>query len=206
MPTYSAVRDQNQEALRQTVIGAAEHLLTSHGGEAVTVRRVAQQLDCSTTVIYNLFGSKDGLANALYLRGCQLLYAALVAVPQQAEPSRYLGALAWAYWDFAQQNPQYYAMMFSGGLPDFTPDTASLDDFKMAINLVVAVLERYRQAGLLAIDDPHLVAKMIWAAMHGVVHLFLAGNLDDPAVARALYERMITTVFGALGAAPSDAR
>jgi AcrR family transcriptional regulator len=206
MGTYSAVRDQNQEALRRTVIAAAEHLLTTHGAEAVTVRRVAQQLDCSTTVIYNLFGSKDGLANALYLQGCHLLHAALAAVSQHAEPARYLAALAWAYWDFAQQNPQHYAMMFSGALPDFKPDPASLDDFKMAINFVVAALERYRQEGLLAVDDPYLVAKMIWAAMHGVVHLFLAGNLDDPAVARALYERMIATVLGALGAALSEAR
>lgn len=206
MQTYSAIRDQNHEALRRSVIAAAEHLLTAHGAEAVTVRRVAQQLDCSTTVIYNLFGNKDGLANALYLRGCEQLHAALAAVRQQAEPASYLTALAWAYWDFAQQNPQYYAMMFSGALPDFKPDTTSLDDFKMAINLVVAALERYQQAGLLVLDDPHLVAKMIWAAMHGVVHLFLAGNLDDPAVARALYERMITTVLGALGAAPPDAR
>ena len=204
MSTYSAVRDQNQEALRRTVVTAAEHLLTTRGPEAVTVRRVAQQLDCSTTVIYNLFGSKDGLANALYLQGCHLLHAALAAVPQHAEPARYLTALAWAYWDFAQQNPQYYAMMFSGALPDFKPDVASLDDFKTAINLVVVALERYRQEGALAIDDPYLVAKMIWAAMHGVVHLFLAGNLEDPAVARALYDRMIATVLRALDTPRSD--
>jgi AcrR family transcriptional regulator len=165
MPTYSAVRDQNHEALRRSVIAAAEGLLIGPGADAVTVRRVAQQLGCSTTVIYSMFGSKDGLANALYQDGCRLLHTALASVSHQGDPTRYMTDLGWAYWDFAQRHPQYYTFMFSGALPEFTPSSASLQDVAAVIGLVSAVIEGYRSAGVLITDDVHQTAKMIWAAL-----------------------------------------
>lgn len=198
MPTYSEVRDQNQETLRRTVVAAAERVLLEHNAEAVTVRRIAQQLDCSTTVIYNLFGSKDGLSNALYQEGCRLLHADLAAVPPQAEPRAYLTGLAWAFWEFAQQHPQYYALMFAGALPQFKPDAASIQDVATAIGLLVAVLERYREAGRLRADDTAQTAKMLWAALHGVIHLRFAGHLPDIAEARSLYAYTVTILVEAL--------
>jgi AcrR family transcriptional regulator len=164
----------------------------------VTVRRVAQQLGCSTTVLYNLFGSKDGLANALYQDGCQLLHAALASVPHQGDPTRYLGDLGWAYWDFAESHPQYYMLMFSGSLPEFTPSPASLQDMATAIGLVVAVLEGYRRQGVLITDDVQQTAMMIWASLHGVMQLFFAGHLGDSLMAKAIYERALITIIGAL--------
>jgi AcrR family transcriptional regulator len=198
MQTYSAVRDQNQETLRRTVVAAAERVLLGQGPEAVTVRRIAQELDCSTTVIYNLFGSKDGLSNALYQEGCELLNADLAAVPPQAQPRAYLSALAWAFWEFAHQHPQYYALMFTGALPQFKPDAASIQDVATAIGLLVAVLESYREAGLLHTADTAQTAKLLWASLHGVIHLRFAGHLSDEAEARSLYAYTVTTLVNAL--------
>jgi AcrR family transcriptional regulator len=198
MQTYSMVRDHNQEVLRKTVVGAAEHVLLAEDASAVTVRRVAQQLGCSTTVIYNLFGSKDGLANALYQQGCQYLYTALAQVASDTTPRTYLTALAWAYWDFAQQNPQYYKLMFHGTLPDFRPTEASLHDVATAIGLVVDVLRRYRHDGLLLSDDVMQVAQMLWAALHGVIHLFFGGHFGSIEAARTIYAHTATTLIDTL--------
>lgn len=198
LQTYRDVRDQQQEALRRSVVLAAEQLLVSEGAQAVTVRRVAQQLGCSTTVLYNLFGSKDGLGNALYLEGCRLLHERLAEVAPADEPLRYLTALAWAYWDFAQQHRPYYTLMFSGALPEFKPDPASVQQVGTAIGLVVGTLEEFRARGALADADATATATMLWAALHGVVHLFFAGHLGDISAARAVYERTATTLLGAL--------
>lgn len=198
MQSYSAARDQNQELLRRTVVAAAERVLLGQGPEAVTVRRIAQELDCSTTVIYNLFGSKDGLSNALYQEGCRLLHAALAGVPSQAETHGYLEALAWAFWEFAHQHPQFYALMFAGALPQFKPDAASIQDVATAIGLLVAVLDGYLQAGLLHTEDTAQTAKMLWASLHGVIHLRFAGHLADEVEARSLYAYTVTTLVEAL--------
>lgn len=41
-------------------------LLTQEGSAALTLRRVATDAGCSTTVLYTMFGGKDGPAEALY--------------------------------------------------------------------------------------------------------------------------------------------
>lgn len=51
-------RMQHSENLRQNIVHAAAALLQEHGPEAVTVRRVAERMECSTKIIYNLFGKK----------------------------------------------------------------------------------------------------------------------------------------------------
>jgi AcrR family transcriptional regulator len=198
MQTYTMVRDHHQEVLRKTVVNAAEQVLLTEDAPAVTVRRVAAQLGCSTTVIYNVFGSKDGLANALYQQGCQYLYATLARVASDTAPREYLLALAWAYWDFAQQNPQYYKLMFHGTLPEFTPTAASLHDVATAIGLVVDALQRYQQAELLRSDDVMPIAQMVWAALHGVIHLFFAGHFGNLEAAQAIYAQTATTLIHAL--------
>jgi AcrR family transcriptional regulator len=64
---------QSQEALRSSLregmLDAASHLLQTEGAAALTVRKVAEAVNCSTTLLYSIFGGKDGLSNALYLEG-----------------------------------------------------------------------------------------------------------------------------------------
>src|ERR1700741_2206584 len=64
---------QEQEGLRitlrQGMLDAASRLLVEEGAAALTVRKVAEAVNCSTTLLYSIFGGKDGLSNALYLEG-----------------------------------------------------------------------------------------------------------------------------------------
>ena len=54
------------------------------------MRRIAAEADCSTTVIYTMFGSKEGLAEALYLEGFERVRRRLEAVPPRRDPLEYL--------------------------------------------------------------------------------------------------------------------
>lgn len=58
--TFQQARLQHSDNLRQNIVHAAAALLQEHGPEAVTVRRVAERMECSTKIIYNLFGKKKG--------------------------------------------------------------------------------------------------------------------------------------------------
>src|ERR1700741_3796419 len=79
-----------RSALRQGMLDAATRLLVEEGAAALTVRKVAEAVNCSTTLLYSLFGGKDGLSNALYLEGFARLkqeyaaYAAALPEPQAA--------------------------------------------------------------------------------------------------------------------------
>lgn len=66
--TFQETRMQHSENLRQNIVHAAAALLQEHGPEAVTVRRVAERMECSTKIIYNLFGKKRDSLNVYILK------------------------------------------------------------------------------------------------------------------------------------------
>jgi len=66
------------------VVDAAGDLLRREGPGAVTVRRLAAQVDASTTVIYSLFGSKDGIVAAMFRDGFTNLDNHLTAAVRRA--------------------------------------------------------------------------------------------------------------------------
>src|ERR1035437_9994322 len=107
-----------RSALRQGMLDAATRLLTEEGPSSLTVRRVADAVNCSTTLLYSLFGGKDGLANELYLEGFARLKAAFEMIPaSQRKKSDRLGlsrilACARVYHDYAKRSPGYYMVMF----------------------------------------------------------------------------------------------
>src|SRR5258708_27196708 len=88
--THRQIRAYGHELLRRNVLAAAGRLLREEGPDALTLRRVAKTLDCSTKIIYTMFKGKDGLADALYLERCAGLAHAIARVPKEATPAAYL--------------------------------------------------------------------------------------------------------------------
>ena len=178
--THRQARAQTREMLRRNAVDTASQLLMNEGPAAITVRRIAQELDCSTKVIYTLFGGKDGLANELYREGLARLRHALGQVPPVEDPTRYLTAIGWAYWEFAIANPSYYGVMFGGAIPDFTPNQASKASMHAVLAEVVQTLRHSMDRGLIASGDPTLIARSLWLLLHGIASLKLAGHFSDP--------------------------
>ena len=192
--TYQEARNESHELLKRNVIEAASNVLTTEGPAALTVRRIAQELGCSTKIIYSMFGSRDGLANELYLEGCHYLRQAIEQIGFTTTPTEYLTKVGWAYWDFAQHYSSHYKLMFSGALADFKPDETSLQGTFTALDLVLTTVSNYLQQGLLTPSEPILVVRMFWAALHGILNLHFGHQLDDVEEARQLYAHMLETL------------
>ncbi|AJS61135.1 TetR/AcrR family transcriptional regulator [Paenibacillus sp. IHBB 10380] len=196
--TYPEVKLQQQQLLRKNVIDAACLLLLEEGPESVTVRRVAQKLSCSTKIIYSIFGSKDGLANEMYMDGCRLLAETFQQVPDTAKVLDDLTAISWSYWQFAQLHSGYYKMMFGGALSDFKPDEKSLEGTTTALFRIQQTVIRAIEQGELEDNDPLLVVQMLWSALHGVIHLYFAGHFSELSMAQEVYAFTLNKTLSAL--------
>lgn len=197
--TYQEARASGQELLRRNVVEAASHLLVVEGPEALTVRRLAKALNCSTKIIYTMFAGKDGLANALYLEGCTYLSRALGHVPQVASPQAYVQEIAWAYWGFALANPSYYGVLFGGSLPRFQPSASSKQMMTRALEDIARILMVYMKEGLLPAQDPVRLTRALWAPFHGVVSLHLLGHFSDEKEAEQVFEKTVQALVASLG-------
>ena len=174
--------------MRRSVIDAASRLLVDEGPQALTVRRLASELECSTKILYTMFSGKDDLASALYLEGCARLQAALANIVPPKEPAQYLWRVARAYWGFSLAHTGYYRVMFGGAIPRFVPGRADIDATANALAVVVRQLQRYIDARRLEACDPVMVVRCLWAAVHGAVSLNLLGHFETPAQALELFE------------------
>jgi AcrR family transcriptional regulator len=179
---YELAQRRGQEALRRALLDGASGLLVAEGPGALTMRRMAAVAGCSTTVLYTMFGAKEGLADALYREGFERLRTRLEAVPG-SDPLGRLAALADAYRVNALAQRAYYGVMFQQAIPGFRPSPASLAVAAASLQVLALAVRDAMAAGALAPGDPLAVAEVLWAAVHGAVSLELAGHFPDPEVA-----------------------
>ncbi|KRF43977.1 TetR/AcrR family transcriptional regulator [Paenibacillus sp. Soil787] len=199
LKTYQEARLQNIENLRKLVVDAAATLLQEEGPEAVTVRKVAQKMDCSTKIIYSLFVNKEGLAQQLYLEGCKLLANEFEGTPQAADPAQHLLNLGEAFWQFGQRYSSYYKLMFGGAFADFKPDEESMHGTVTAMRQLLTVVSNAQEQGLIPGQyDTESVVRIVWSSLHGVIHLYMGGHLGDVLSAHAVYKQTLSLIAGSL--------
>jgi len=187
---YRRERERGKEALRLGILDAAGRLLVEEGPQALSMRRVAGEVNASTQVLYTMFGGKDGLANELFLEGFARLGGSQESVPVGDDPLRYLLDLGDAYVENALANPNYYRVMFSDAIPYFRPSGETLAKTRRTFEPLVGAVSACARAGLFAptvAEEPREAALSIWSAAHGVVSLHLAGHLPDEGETRRVF-------------------
>ncbi|MFU2018863.1 TetR/AcrR family transcriptional regulator [Peribacillus butanolivorans] len=199
LETYQEARLKNIENLRKLVVDAAATILYDEGPEAVTVRKVAQKMNCSTKIIYNLFVNKDGLAQQLYLDGCKLLANEFEGTPRADDPMQQLFNLGETFWQFGQRYSGYYKLMFGGAFADFKPDEESIHGTVTAMRQLLTVIGNAQEQGLITGPyDTETVVHIFWASLHGVIHLYMCGHFGDVQSAHAVYKQTLSLVVGSL--------
>jgi AcrR family transcriptional regulator len=133
-----------------------------------------------------LFGGKDGLIGAVRDRAVAGLFQDVATVQTSAEPLADLYALAVAYRRWGRGHSHLYTVLF-GGVQPFDPSGAvGASD---PIRPLLAAIDRALAASVLA-GDATSIALSIWATLHGLVTLELAGALDA-AMAEAAFRSAI---------------
>jgi hypothetical protein len=85
-----------------------------------------------------------------------------------------------AYVRFAVANPSHYRVMF-GGVVDAQPREPELAvEATGAFQALVDALATLKRDGVVRGDDTVLMARFVWAVVHGVVMLAIDGQLREP--------------------------
>lgn len=204
---FRQAQEDLRNSVRQGMLDAATRLLTEEGPAALTVRRVADAVNCSTTQLYSLFGGKDGLSNELYLEACARLRAELEAasatVSKRKADDNGLAAIlahARAYHQFAKRNPSYYMVLFGDAIAGFVPPVESRKTGRESLTVVVDAFARCMEDGTLPPSNPTAAARLLWAAMHGAISLDLKGYYLKSERADELFDAAVGAVLFSLKA------
>ena len=182
--------------VERELLAAAEAVLVREGPGGLTVRAVAAEAGIAPMGVYNRLGGKDGLVEALLVKGFDLLTAALQAgaEPDMLERLRSCGM---RYRTFALANPHFYAIMFEDAI-QLEHDSAEVElHARASFGALVRNVELAAAAGVIAAPDAFEVAQQIWSSVHGAVALELKGLVLTPDPA-ATYQALIETVIRGL--------
>ena len=163
------------------VVDAAERLLVAEGPSALTVRRIASEAGVAPMGVYNHFGGKDGVVDALFIRGFDGLRAPVRRVGSD-DPFEDLAEAGRRYRRLALEHPALYALMFERAVPDYEPSLRAMGHAATSFKQLVTLVHRAMAAGVIVDDDPAEVAQRLWNTCHGAVSLELRGIgfCDDP--------------------------
>jgi AcrR family transcriptional regulator len=182
--------------VERELLTAAEAVLVREGPGGLTVRAVATEAGIAPMGVYNRLGGKDGLVDALLIRGFDRLRAACDATAGPDATARFYDA-GRRYREFALANPHFYAIMFEDAIPHEFDNPEVGEHAIAAFQALVRIVEVSAVAGVIAAPEPVEVAQQIWSAIHGAVALELKGLIqtEDPA---ATYQALLRTLFRGL--------
>ena len=186
--------------VERELLAAAEKVLVRDGPGGLTVRAVAAEAGIAPMGVYNRLGGKDGLVDALLIKGFDRLRAAVdAAINDTAEPSMRARLLACGrnYRRFALENPHFYAIMFEGSFPGEHDNEEVSEHARAAFGALVRAVELAAAARELDAPDPVEAAQQIWSAVHGAAGLELRGLVLTPDP-QYTYQLMLTTVIRGL--------
>ncbi|TWB69165.1 TetR family transcriptional regulator [Nitrospirillum amazonense] len=171
-----AERKGRERAEREQRITAAARLIAeSEGWSAVTIRRLAEEIEYSQPVLYSHFENRDAIVAAIAVQGFGELAAALrEAVLGSTNHWKALESVAMAYLAFAREHPALYEAMFTlpTGLRFAEADTKpELKDAFMALAAAVGP----------ARADVEVATETFWAALHGLADLERSGRIRQGA-------------------------
>ncbi|MEU4690041.1 TetR/AcrR family transcriptional regulator [Actinoplanes sp. NPDC023714] len=182
-------RERERQDRERLIVRAAREFAEAEGWDAVTTRRLAEQIEYSQPVLYSHFKGKDAIMAAVALEGFAELAAALREA--RAGSSGGPAAVAAAYVRFAEEQPVLYETMFTGAV-DLTfasPETPAplregFRELREALRPVIGS------------DDLDAETEVFWASLHGLVTLTRGGRLPrdgHPRRLELLLRRFSTT-------------
>jgi len=186
--------------VERELLAAAETVLVRDGPGGLTVRAVAAEAGIAPMGVYNRLGGKDGLVDALLIKGFDRLRAAIEAGREPDMLTR-LRSSGLRYREFALTNPNFYAIMFEDAIPREHESTEVTEHARGSFAALVRLVELASASGVIAAPNPLEAAQQIWSAVNGAVALELKGLVLTPDP-EATYGAFIDTVIR--GLAPRD--
>lgn len=103
----------HDQATAAALLDAAEAILETEGLDALTVRRVADEVGTTTRAVYSSLGSKEALLAGLGVRAFDVLGALVMAQPLTEDPAADLVAAgAVAFREFVRAHPALFRVGF----------------------------------------------------------------------------------------------
>lgn len=152
------------------ILTAASEIFAEAGTGGLSVRAISGRAGLSTIGIYNHFNGKQGILDALYIEGFELVMRAIdIDLAATTPRTAVLKGLS-NYVDLADRHRGHYQLIFGRGDPSYTPSPEAIavgeEAFNRLTRLVASAIP-----GASSTRQKREAALQLWALTHGYVSL-----------------------------------
>jgi AcrR family transcriptional regulator len=160
---------------REKLCDVATDIYVAKGPEGLNMRDLASQMGVSAMTPYRYFKDKDEILSAIRTRAFSRFADKLeAALAQPGTPPERSAAVGRAYVRFALEQSCCYRLMFDLSAPRLAPMPELFAAERRARATMTDHVRLMVTEGYFS-GDPELIGPVLWAGVHGVVSLRLAG-------------------------------
>ncbi len=168
---------REKESRRATILQAAKEVFFAKGLNGGTLDEVAAAAELSKGTLYLYFSSKEEIYCSLLVEGTQVLrHYFEKAFDPSLKPEANLRRLGQAYFEFSQEQPQFFRLMFlynfhsefKQPLPKELKDELDCGA-NGCLKIVTDTIEEGIRRGHFRPVSPYLATMACWAALNGTV-------------------------------------
>jgi len=171
-----AERKGRERAEREhRIVAAARVIAEREGWDAVTIRRLADEIEYSQPVLYSHFENRDAIVAAVAVQGFEEITVALRKAASESTGRRNaLKNVAMAYLAFALGHPALYEAMFVLPTNLRFAEAGTRPELRAGFEALAAVVRPF-------CVDVAVVTETFWAALHGLAELERSGRVRPAA-------------------------
>lgn len=166
MPTGTR-RARERASTRARIIEAALHVLETEGVSALTIRRIATDVEYAAPIVYQYFANKDALVLELVAVGHRLMMAELEQAAREPDVDQRMMQLASEYVRFAGEHPHLYQVMIGNAVDAEERRRAAAP----AISVLKQLLTTWSQTHDVALADLDEACDIVWGTLYGMASL-----------------------------------
>lgn len=167
---------EHDELTRAALRAAAERIVAAGGAGALSVRAVADGAGTTTRAVYSVFGSKDGLVDALAQTAFEFLFTEIDALPETVDPVADLVDVGVkVFRRLVREHPALYRIAFQRVAPELRAGPELTASRERAFAQLQARIRRLEEAGLLGRISLRDATIVFEAVMEGLANAELRG-------------------------------
>ncbi|MEP6614108.1 MAG: TetR/AcrR family transcriptional regulator [Mucilaginibacter sp.] len=163
---------EEKQEMHERILNGARKIFLVKGYEQTSMRNIASEINYSPGSLYFYFKDKSEIFQELHKEGFKLLLNQLKVLDKVADPFERLKAVGRIFIQFAQENKDYYNLMFLVEEPVKGTSSGGFQIAQEAINKLLNVVKECQEKGRFKGLDPDYFTFMVLSAIHGICALF----------------------------------
>ena len=196
----SSLRAEHVAQTRAALVGAGRRLFGQAGFAATSVEDLAREAGVTTGALYHHFPTKAALFEAVFeIVHMELMAASAKAAAGASGPVELLAAGFEAFLDKVLE-PDVQRIIITDAPAVLGPARFTELDERYAFAVIVEALRNATAAGLLRVDDPETVTRLLLGALNRGA--MLIANAPDPVETRHAVGQTMRALLNGLAAPP----